>query len=53
MSLGSHAWVTIFKTAGDLDLAARLPWGAGLAMMLIVVISYMLFAVGSMGREDD
>ena len=48
VSLGKKGWVVLFRSAEDLANTARLPWGGGLAVSLIVCIaSYTFFYFGA------
>ena len=50
---GYSGYITLFRSGKDLRLAARLPWGGGLALAIFVTFIYLAFAVSHVVAEDD
>ena len=52
VGMGDQGWIVLFKGATDLAAAARLPWGGGLALTLLVCsASYTFFFFGSVKTD--
>jgi hypothetical protein len=52
--MGARGWVVLFKHSADLAAAAKLPWGGGLMLSLVVcLLSYAFFVLGSAKPSAD
>lgn len=53
LGMGDKGYVILFKSAAELAASAKLPWGGGLAMTLIVCsVVYLFFFFGARKVEE-